>query len=1626
MQGTSLILRTNPLLTGNIKITISGDSLYLNSIETNDKLSSSTFKNIKVNPNSHYAKDVYSFFEKGLTPTSIIFDTQNIHDDKVVTDDFSKQYEHRYNYGAKRCLDKTFDEQYKILAPIWLTRNVPKYFIIFKVPGAKHIEYERNPKKLVVGVNYRIIGEDTVVVNNNVEYKNNFVAVNESYVLVGDGYIVIDDPTYETSEINIKDDFISKSQIVKMFNLQNGGIGQYIRNHINDPLFEENSIYTDFDEKTITYNGISIDSGIFVNKVTNIDNIIKNEPTIIGFDEYVTKGYERNRMVSSNLLNLEFLFDDEEDYKFNRYFGLYCDDTDLSTFHLDKHEMFNKLYPNKYANSDSIPFNYGHKIEDEDGVKIIMDEFSSYGYTPDYDKIQNNVSFYYVKDKYGSMLKVNNDKSVDKIVLSKKTIDSDRLFGFNEHIELEGDIPQSLGKSSLQITVNSEVYNGYRINVFYKQNMLGFIYADTLKNLDYEYKEGDSTFHYFHPYGTPEEIAHAMAGAMRWLFTEKSLATTKISHAENKVIIRSTSSGNDNVPLSFSIQKDNNEMEFSSNNMLGNSVTKFSRTRIDSEFISNINDKSFLSTDQGYSKVKETANHIDFLEYTVDGSTITNPEEIGRCASIVISSPDQKINQKNGKINIYDESPLKLGVLSIYDVKDLDFDFDSSSYSKSYTHEYNKYYDTDIDQLVIGETYYLFSTDDKVSSIEHDSNIYDSDPTGNTITEFVATNENYIKISSNTVVINQKYYNDDELKVFIGFRTLQATSNKVVVDNLEEKITRLAVDDNATEYDRLKENMASANAVKSKISPNINKWVLDGGKDVRDNDYRLNASLSFGKYNFSPSFIDDSQNPLYFTHEWLYLSNTPEAIRLLDLKYQTAYFSKKFEPEKLKNIDEDYFSKYFTINSIFKNKGDKYSMIDVEPQNRYTTIKKISNNKYETFFRGVRISVTSDTIDYSGYKFSSILNLNKTKILTRESPYKISIIENRDYKNITFVVDVTIDDYKTLPVLDERIFGEYLFLYVMNSLKRWNGTSLGYDLGLEFELPDLETINNVEIRKRLDNGNTEVIKSIRGTKIYNQAIYKYTSQPTSIEFNADEFPLEYFLKINQDGSYSKIYGWDEENALMITTDHSYTGQEFIIEKPSTINKVSGNIMDLYPPATVGEGGLSIAYIPFYSTVGNFLPLQINGFYSLSLLYWFQEGGGLNYFENLAKSLSFATINNNIKENYNIDYRLCTNGEIVDNTDLRVGFVEPSDLLKETDYEVNETDLTLPELPEENIKDYEYSDSQINEQMFRYSGHYNPKMNDILKFLDDNVEMVWSLYNKTWGAVDKLWKNPLSGEFISSKTPEELNEDRIPYSNILHNKNVKLDVNHRDFGYIKNFYMHKIGNPNIIKAENPIYKTADEIAIDKTDMKLFGSQWDAYYNKEYTDKSKSIDVFGTKNLVDIKSFFGTKILTLENNILVDDYDNISEDIDISSVAYEMVDNDLVYEDTPSKLSVRISQNNILRNYLRNKIKDEFIKYVNYFNTDYKNDEDAVNAYIDNNLLSAYKIDIITVYIKTHNDENIEVINNEKNELILLQNEYTQTKNFKAFDVINNEKLITITKNQKEVEYSVNIKFSLKII
>ncbi len=93
-EASFQIVRTNPKLTGNVKLTVdSNDKMWLNSIDANEELSKSIYKRFAVDPNMSLPGNMFSFFDSGRTPSEIVFDMSESFDSTKTSDDFKDQYD---------------------------------------------------------------------------------------------------------------------------------------------------------------------------------------------------------------------------------------------------------------------------------------------------------------------------------------------------------------------------------------------------------------------------------------------------------------------------------------------------------------------------------------------------------------------------------------------------------------------------------------------------------------------------------------------------------------------------------------------------------------------------------------------------------------------------------------------------------------------------------------------------------------------------------------------------------------------------------------------------------------------------------------------------------------------------------------------------------------------------------------------------------------------------------------------------------------------------------------------------------------------------------------------------------------------------------------------------------------------------------------------------------------------------------------------------------------------------------------------------------------------------------------------------------------------------------------------
>ena len=261
------LLRANPKLTGNIKVVVDSDSnLYLDTFKVSNALSQSKYRRIKVNPDEYYGRSVMSKF-KGMPSDDLYKIEESCYKLFSTANNLGEEYYDKYNYGVRTNSDKLYPENFSFLAPLCIKRVIPDFFVIFKVK-----DYESIPDKTRM-----------------------------SY-------------------------FLKNGEIVKVYDMRKDSpVGKYVRKIQEHASGFTGDIFVSYDyDKTNLYNGISLDRGIVtsVHESTSFERNIKNQ---VAMNDWYTLGFERNRLLSKDIINFEFMFNDTDEklFSLNTYFGLY-------------------------------------------------------------------------------------------------------------------------------------------------------------------------------------------------------------------------------------------------------------------------------------------------------------------------------------------------------------------------------------------------------------------------------------------------------------------------------------------------------------------------------------------------------------------------------------------------------------------------------------------------------------------------------------------------------------------------------------------------------------------------------------------------------------------------------------------------------------------------------------------------------------------------------------------------------------------------------------------------------------------------------------------------------------------------------------------------------------------------------------------------------------------------------------------------------------------------------------------------------------------------------------------------------------------------------------------------------
>lgn len=431
------LLRTNPKLTGNIKVVVdSNNNLYLDTFKVSTTLSQRRYRHIKVDANNYYGQDLMLSYSS--VPSQDFYKVEDkCYSLFTTAQSYNNQYYDLYYAGVKTNDDKMYSENFAMLAPLCVKDVVPDFFLIFKIDKTLS-DYS----------------EDTMSDTDKLKY------------------------------------FIKNGKLVKSYDMrQNSVLGQYVRNIAENAAKEVGDLFVSYE--TTNYDkfiGISLDRGV----VTSIyETPFKREyvNNQVSLNEFYTRGFERNHLVSKNIVNFEFMFNDtsSELFSIDTYFGLYVK---VNTQE-DDFSCIGKTISYELNNEDSevkeIPtYQYNDDVNTFPSYIINLDEIYEYsgliyGVTTPTEFIRLNTSIQDSSINENFLLKPYRNISATTV----RKIKSDDCVGF------------------LTIKFNRLLEVGDHLRIIDKNNLT--IYEILLSNVSSEYNDShdisDDIKNYYADYG---------------------------------------------------------------------------------------------------------------------------------------------------------------------------------------------------------------------------------------------------------------------------------------------------------------------------------------------------------------------------------------------------------------------------------------------------------------------------------------------------------------------------------------------------------------------------------------------------------------------------------------------------------------------------------------------------------------------------------------------------------------------------------------------------------------------------------------------------------------------------------------------------------------------------------------------------------------------------------------------------------------------------------------------------------------------------------------------------------------------------------------------------------------------
>lgn len=776
------------------------------------------------------------------------------------------------------------------------------------------------------------------------------------------------------NKFNFANDIMAKAKIVKAFDLREGTVlGDYIKRYVEQRDFKyDQSIYVNFSSHEIYYYGIDRKNGVLTQKVENIeDQLLNNDNTIMKSDDWITAGFERNNLIFPYIINLEFLFDDKDinEFCFARYFGMYVNDIDLYDIQVSDCSY------DKTNHITTVTTPYGG----EDNLMTSSD------------------CFYYIKDKTGN---IHSAKStvIPGFFQCPGRLNKDDFTGFEStSTSTYAERLSGVGFAMTILEINEELSPGDTIQINGtldgengSTSQIGQFTASS------EYGEGEFYQNRFSCNGTLTDQAKALAGVIRNCTTD-SLEWVTAFNIDNKVVIKASYPGS-HLNRIFNVFFDN----------LINTSRKIEKLTDYFDGGTDINGCLFkVYTSDSAMFFDESGGDRDPVRYLKCGYGRKNAEikavipyinennQIDDTYSVLITDDNGPyVNvAKTEQVEIIDKFYPKLGVLSLFPVRDFDFDTVSSAYG---------------DYSMMQKE--LEDMDEKYQNYQ-----------------FKPNDENINPLIPNVAILENMpyarfYYN-----------------NGVKIDN---------------EYSYYVENVIPELSTLNKTVPYIAKWgYMDEAKDSCENPYRLNTSKIFDASNFSANTFMQKGDIMEYTHSMPYYvvdKNEPNKIKRNEYQYISKFSNDTntiidfFSRKKSDNMGDPFFQIFGdTSTSDYSSKrfNKKYSRFLLGDDQRRSS----------TLFRGVKFEVAElengneiNTGKYNGYRFSCIYvpisNGNDPNANT------IHFVKNDSFQFIVGIIFFNTSDYGT----DFDFNKAYAYAGSMGFLERYiEGTSIAGSIDSE-------------------------------------------------------------------------------------------------------------------------------------------------------------------------------------------------------------------------------------------------------------------------------------------------------------------------------------------------------------------------------------------------------------------------------------------------------------------------------------------------------------------------------------------------------------------------------------------------